>query len=151
MDKFNEELLKLDNQVCFALYVASKEVIKLYRPLLEPLGLTYTGYITLLALWEKDGQSVKELGERLYLDSGTLTPVLKRLEEEGYVERIRGKEDERVVKVFLAEKGKSLKENAVCIPKKLLEGISQNNQDLEKLSKLLIELRELVDILKTKG
>ncbi len=151
MDKLNEEILKLDNQLCFALYVASKEVIKLYRPLLEPLGLTYTAYITLLALWEKDGQSVKELGERLYLDSGTLTPVLKRLEEEGYVERIRDKEDERVVKVFLTEKGKNLKEQAVCIPKKLLESISQNNQDIEKLSKLLIELRELVDIVKTKG
>ncbi|MBP5272403.1 MAG: MarR family transcriptional regulator, partial [Clostridia bacterium] len=82
-----DELLKLDNQLCFSLYVCSKEVIKRYKPLLEPYGLTYTGYITMMALWEKDNVNVKELGSRLFLDSGTLTPLLKKLEAQGYVER----------------------------------------------------------------
>ena len=119
----NNQLLKLDNQLCFALYVCSKEVIKKYKPLLEPLGLTYTGYIALLALWENDNVTVKELGERLYLDSGTLTPVLKKLESAGYIERRRGEKDERTVRIILTKEGEALKEKAICVPSSLISSI----------------------------
>jgi DNA-binding MarR family transcriptional regulator len=115
-----EEALKLDNQLCFALYVCSKEIIKKYKPLLDPLGLTYTGYITLLALWEKDEITVKELGNRLYLDSGTLTPLLKKLEGQGFVTRIRSANDERSVVIKLTDAGRSLKEQAFHIPQDLI-------------------------------
>ncbi|MGL6014970.1 MAG: MarR family winged helix-turn-helix transcriptional regulator [Selenomonadaceae bacterium] len=91
-----DEILTLDKQLCFALYVASKEVIRKYKPLLSPLGLTYTGYIAMLALWEKDNLTVKKLGEKLFLDSGTLTPLLKKLEGLGYIDRIRSTADERL-------------------------------------------------------
>lgn len=115
-----DEYLKLDNQICFALYVCSKEIIKKYRPFLEPLGLTYTGYITLLALWEKDKISVKELGEKLYLDSGTMTPLLKKLEKDGLLTRHRSEKDERSVMVELTQKGRELKQKAAEIPVKMM-------------------------------
>lgn len=100
-----EDKLKLDNQLCFAVYVASKEIIKQYKPFLDPLGLTYTQYITLLALWEKSDISVKELGQRLFLDSGTLTPLLKKLEAMNLIERVRSSDDERLIIVSLTKKG----------------------------------------------
>ncbi|MDR1748818.1 MAG: MarR family transcriptional regulator, partial [Spirochaetaceae bacterium] len=115
------ELLKLDNQLCFALYVCSKEIIRKYRPLLKPLGLTYTGYITMLALWERADITVKELGTELYLDSGTLTPVLKKLEAAGYVERMRGTDNERNVYIRLTGEGQRLKERTAEVPLRLLE------------------------------
>lgn len=114
-----DDLLKLDNQLCFAVYACSKEIIKLYRPHLEKLGLTYTQYITMLVLWEVPTISAKELGERLYLDSGTLTPLLKKLEGMGIVKRNRGTEDERSLIVSLTSKGESLKEAAKEIPLKV--------------------------------
>lgn len=114
-----DEMLKLDNQLCFALYAASKEVTRLYKPFLDKLGLTYTQYIVLLVLWEKDNINVKELGERLYLDSGTLTPLLKKLEAMGIVRRIRDARDERNVNVELTDKGIELKEAAEEIPNKI--------------------------------
>ncbi len=143
----NDQLLKLDNQLCFALYVCSKEVIKKYKPLLEPLGLTYTGYITLLALWEKDNSTVKELGEKLYLDSGTLTPVLKKLEALGYIERRRWKKDERTVKIVLTEKGMQLKEKAICVPSSLISSISGENFSPSEALELLGILKKLVCVL----
>ena len=97
MNPENYEGLKLSNQLCFPLYAASREVIRKYRPYLDPLGLTYTQYIVMMVLWEEEQISVKELGRRLYLDSGTLTPVLKSLEDKGFVDRARSKEDERVL------------------------------------------------------
>ena len=103
-----EDKLKLDNQLCFAVYVASKEIIKQYKPFLDPLGLTYTQYITLLALWEKSDISVKELGQRLFLDSGTLTPLLKKLEAMNLIERVRSSDDERLIIVSLTKKGLDL-------------------------------------------
>jgi DNA-binding MarR family transcriptional regulator len=115
------ERLKLDNQICFAFYVCSKEIIKKYRPLLAPLGLTYTGYITLLALWEKDNIPVKALGERLYLDSGTLTPLLKKLEVQGLINRTRSDKDERQVFVSLTEAGRELQRKAADVPLKLIQ------------------------------
>src|SRR5215475_2260611 len=93
--------LQLDEQLCFALYSASRAVIRAYAPLLQPLGLSYPQYLVLLVLWERDGASVKQLGERLALDSGTLTPLLQRLEHQGLVERRRGSDDERVVRIHL--------------------------------------------------
>ena len=99
--------LALDNQLCFALYVCSKEIIRKYNPLLEPLGLTYTAYITLLCLWEKDNVPVKELGNRLFLDSGTLTPLLKKMETQGLVTRTRNEKDERTVYIQLTKEGKA--------------------------------------------
>jgi DNA-binding MarR family transcriptional regulator len=140
----NYELLKLDNQVCFALYACAREVTKSYKPFLDELGITYTQYITLLVLWEQDNITVKELGIRLHLDSGTLTPLLKKLEAMKILERIRDKEDERNVFVKLTEKGLNMKEQAVDIPSKLLcsTGISAEDA-LELREKLKILLNSL--------
>ncbi|MCQ2595347.1 MAG: MarR family transcriptional regulator [Treponemataceae bacterium] len=112
--------LALENQICFSLYVCSKEVIRSYEPLLKPLGLTYTAYITLLALWEKDNVSVKELGEKLFLDSGTLTPLLKKMEQQNLVVKTRSKEDERTVLISLTEEGKALRTTCLEIPQKMM-------------------------------
>lgn len=126
-DTENEyDLLKLDHQICFSLYVCSKEIIKKYKPLLDPLGLTYTGYIILLALWEKDNVTVKDLGQQLYLDSGTLTPMLKKLEAQDYITRIRSSSDERNVFIQLTEKGKDIKKEAIHIPEQLICSLKLN-------------------------
>lgn len=145
-----DELLKLDNQLCFPLYVCSKEIIKKYRPLLEPLGLTYTGYITMMALWEQDHINVKELGHRLYLDSGTLTPLLKRLEKAGYITRTKDPDDERSLLVDLTPEGEALKQHAACVPLGMIQGLSSTDsevkidplelkKDLDGLMRLLTE------------
>ena len=114
-----KELLKLDDQICFALYASSREIIKRYTPVLDPIGLTYTQYIIFLALWEKDNIPVKELGGRLMLDSGTLTPVLKKLEARKLIERTRSRADERNVCITLTQAGVDLKEKALDIPEKI--------------------------------
>lgn len=119
-EETNYDLLMLDNQLCFSLYVCSKEIIKKYKALLDPYGLTYTGYIIMMALWEKDDVTVKELGTRLYLDSGTLTPMLKKLEAQDYIKRIRSSSDERNVYIQLTSKGRELKEEALSIPKSMI-------------------------------
>ena len=111
-----EEYLKLDYQVCFKLYVASKEIIRKYTPLLEKLDLTYTQYITMLALWEKDQISVKELGEKLYLNSGTLTPLLSKLKSKGLIDKAKQEKDGRELILSLTKKGIELKEKALDIP-----------------------------------
>ena len=111
-----KDLLKLDAQLCFPLYACSREIIKRYRPLLEPLQLTYTKYIVMLVLWEEDGIGLKAIGERLFLDSGTLTPLLKSLEEQGLIIRTREPKDERSVVITLTEDGKALKERAKGVP-----------------------------------
>jgi DNA-binding MarR family transcriptional regulator len=138
-----EQLLKLDNQLCFALYVCSKEIIRGYKPLLDPLGLTYTGYIAMLALWEKDNITVKDLGSRLYLDSGTLTPLLKKLESGGYVRRDRCSSDERNVYIKLTDKGSDLKSLAYEVPKSMVCSI----ESLKDPAALLSGLRSLEKIL----
>lgn len=112
--------LKLDNQLCFALYATSKALTKVYKPLLDSLGITYTQYITLLALWEQDNITVKELGEKLFLDSGTLTPLLKRLESMNLLSRVRDRIDERNVYIKLTQKGRQLKEEAALFPNQVL-------------------------------
>jgi MarR family transcriptional regulator, organic hydroperoxide resistance regulator len=116
-----EQALLLDNQLCFALYSASLAMTKLYKPLLEGLELTYPQYLAMLVLWERDGLAVSELGERLTLDSGTLTPLLKRLEAAGLVARSRAAEDERRVLLHLTPAGRALKEKAKAIPPCVLE------------------------------
>jgi len=108
--------LQLDEQLCFALYSASRAMTRTYAPLLEPLGLTYPQYLVLLVLWERDGLPVRELGARLALDSGTLTPLLKRLERQGLVERVRGADDERVVRIHLTAAGRALRTRARKVP-----------------------------------
>lgn len=115
----NYDALKLENQLCFPLYACSKEIIKKYRPFLEEIGLTYTQYITMMVFWEEKKVSVKELGQKLFLDSGTLTPVLKVLEAKGYLRRYRSKEDERILIVEITEEGEKLKEEAIRVPAKI--------------------------------
>ena len=113
------EQLKLENQLCFPLYAAAKEVVRKYKPVLDELDLTYTQYITMMVLWEKEELNVKELGSILYLDSGTLTPLLKKLEAKGYISRTRCKEDERNLIIQITEKGEALKEKAAGIPQSM--------------------------------
>lgn len=116
----NDDVLALDNQLCFPLYAAARLVTQAYRPHLEALGLTYAQYLVLLVLWERDGRTVTELGERLYLDSGTLTPLLKRLERSGLVRRQRRRDDERVVENRLTAEGRRLRKRAAKVPPALL-------------------------------
>lgn len=113
------DALKLENQLCFPMYACSKEIVKKYTPYLEEIDLTYTQYITMLVMWEQKQMTVKELGKLLYLDSGTLTPVLKKLEHKGYVTRSRDEKDERVLNVTLTKDGEDLKEKALEIPSKI--------------------------------
>ena len=133
--------LALDNQICFALYVCSKEIIRKYNPLLEPLGLTYTAYITLLCLWEKDNVTVKELGSRLFLDSGTLTPLLKKMEGQGLLTRTRGGQDERTVYIKLTDNGKAMKEKCSNIPQQMM---CQNIIDMKNAAPLLQTLHQIM-------
>ena len=140
MDESTAEILKLQNQVCFPLYAASRLVVQAYRPLLADLGLTYPQYLVMLVLWEQDGVSVGQLGERLYLDSGTLTPLLKRLEKQGLVERIRRPQDDRTVENFLTEAGRALKENAVNVPTELVCNAQLEDNHLDELKSQLHEL-----------
>ncbi|HKM07616.1 MAG TPA: MarR family transcriptional regulator [Sphaerochaeta sp.] len=143
-----QPIQKLDNQLCFALYVCSKEIIQKYKALLEPFGLTYTSYIVLLALWEEDNQTVKELGQKLYLDSGTLSPVLKKLESGGFVKRERSKRDERSVSVTLTAKGKRTQESALTIPKTMLALLTEDGRmDNERIQALREELQTVASIL----
>lgn len=116
MDNKNCNLLRLENQLCFPLYAASREVIKLYKPYLDVLDLTYTQYIAMLLLWEYDSMTVKEIGDHLFLDSGTLTPLLKKLEAKGVITRTRSQKDERNLDVALTDAGKALQEKALGIP-----------------------------------
>lgn len=115
------EQLKLENQLCFPLYAAAKEVVRKYKPYLDELDLTYTQYIAMMVLWEEESMNVKELGSKLYLDSGTLTPLLKKLEAKGYITRSRCKEDERNLIIEITEKGEALKEKAANVPKEMVE------------------------------
>ena len=142
MDYDYDEAMKLGNQLCFPLYAASRNVISLYTPYLKPLGLTYTQYITLLALWEKDGITVGELCGKLMLDNGTLSPLLKKMQQEGLLERTRSEEDERVVVITLTEEGRALKEKAKDIPVRVAGCIDLPPEKAMMLYSLLYELLE---------
>lgn len=132
--------LRLDRQLCFPLYAAAREIIRHYRPHLEALDLTYTQYITMMVLWEVREISVKQLGNRLFLDSGTLTPLLKSLEAKGYVTRARCETDERVVLVHLTELGAALQEQALSVPEELRACVRLSPEDAALLYKLLYKL-----------
>lgn len=135
-----DEMLKLENQLCFPLYACAKEVVKRYTPLLEPLGLTYTQYIAMMVLWEHKSVTVKELGKKLYLDSGTLTPMLKKMEKAGWLVRERSKSDERVVVVTITPAGEQLQEKAVDIPIRMSQCIRLESDNAMRLYSLLNEL-----------
>ena len=135
-------MLKLDNQLCFALYSASLAMTRVYKPLLDELGLTYPQYLAMLVLWERDGLMVSELGERLYLDSGTLTPLLKRLEASGFITRIRDVEDERRVHITLSAAGRQLKTRAAKIPGCILSASQCSLPELVALTQQVQALRE---------
>lgn len=132
--------LKLENQLCFPLYACSREVVKLYKPFLDEIGLTYTQYIVMMVLWEEKSTTVKQLGERLHLDSGTLTPLLKRLEADGMITRARSMQDERNLVVTLTSKGEALKMQAVEVPSKISECISLSPQEAATLYQLLYKV-----------
>ena len=134
--------LALDNQFCFALYSASHAMTKTYKPMLDRLGLTYPQYLVMLVLWENDAILVKEVGARLFLDSGTLTPLLKRLETNGLVSRNRDPHDERQVRIVLSEHGRALREQAALIPAQVL---CASGQELAPLGRLRTELSRVRD------
>ena len=132
--------LKLKNQLCFPLYACSREIIKKYNPLLKEIDLTYTQYIAMMVFWESGRISVKELGKKLFLDSGTLTPVLKSLEAKGLVLRSRSSEDERVLLVEITEKGEALKEKAVSVPTEVGRCVKLEPEEYKELYRLLYKL-----------
>ncbi len=136
------EAMKLANQLCFPLYAASRSVVSLYTPWLKPLGLTYTQYIAFLVLWEKDGITVGELCDRLMLDNGTLSPLLKKMEQAGYVERNRSDEDDRVVLISLTDEGRALQEKAKDVPQRVSSCIDLPPEKAHTLYSLLYELLE---------
>ena len=138
------ESLKLSKQLCFPLYACSREMIKLYKPYLDELGLTYTQYITMMVLWEHKAMTVKALGQELYLDSGTLTPLLKKLEEKGFVTRRRSELDERNLIVTITEKGEAMRDQALHIPGEMTKCINLPREDIRELYRMLHQLLEFV-------
>ena len=138
MDPDNKyERIRLENQLCFPLYACAKELVRRYREPLERLGLTYTQYVVMMAFWEFGGMSEKELGEKVRLDSGTLAPLLKRLEKQGYVRRGRPEGNERLLLITLTEAGEALKEEAVGVPDAMKGCIDLPDEELRELKKLL--------------
>ena len=140
MEEF--ENLKLENQLCFPLYACSKEIIRKYKPFLDEIDLTYTQYITMMVLWEKEQINVKELGENLFLDSGTLTPVLKKLETKGYIIRKRSKQDERNLIISITEKGMNLKKQAKNIPAQIGKCVNLTEKEAFELYRILYKILE---------
>lgn len=137
--------LKIENQLCFPLYAASREVIKAYKPLLETLDLTYTQYIAMMVLWERKSVIVKEMGEMLYLDSGTLTPLLKKMEAKGLLTRIRSNEDERNLVISITPKGMKLRDKALDIPEKMRACSGLMDDEARALYSILMKLLKMND------
>lgn len=136
----NYDSLKLENQLCFPLYACAKEIVRQYREFLEPLDLTYTQYLVLMVLWEKEECSVKSLGDILYLDSGTLTPVLKTLEKKGFITRRRFAQDERVLVINITEAGAALRDKAMCFPKDAAINAKLEPDEAAELYRILYKL-----------
>jgi len=136
-----EDLLKLDRQLCFALYSGARGIIRMYRPILEKLNITYPQYLVLLVLWEHGQMNVRDLGEKLFLDSGTLTPLLKRMEMQGIVSRERSIKDERTVLIGLTDKGRKMKEDALSIPFQLAKDLDIDQKEYETL---MVALKRLI-------
>jgi MarR family transcriptional regulator, organic hydroperoxide resistance regulator len=148
--RHDDEFVKLEDHLCFSLYACSRAIFRLYRPYLDELNLTYPQYLVLLVLWERKQSTVKELGELLGLDSGTLTPMLKRMEAAGLVERKRSAEDERVVMITITEDGNHIKEKAVCIPRSLLESTGMTEEEVMTVNNVIKKLLQRVHIARTK-
>lgn len=143
-DKY--DALKIEKQLCFPLYACAKEVVRRYRPYLDPLDLTYTQYIAMMVLWDQRSVTVKELGERLYLDSGTLTPLLKKLEGKGFITRKRSEEDERSLIVSVTEAGDALREKAIDIPRKMTEeSVNLEKDEIRELYRMLYKLLSQIE------
>lgn len=141
----NSKSLQLENQICFPLYVIAKEITGLYRPFLDEIDITYPQYLVMMVLWENDGLAVSHIGDKLFLDSGTLTPLLKRLESKGIIDRKRKKEDERVVEVFLTEAGKQLQQKACEIPGKIKNKIGVETEDLIHLKETIQKILNKIE------
>lgn len=141
----DEDTLQLSSQLCFATYAAAHAFTRFYKPLLEPLGLTYSQYIVLLVLWETDNVTVKEIGQRLFLDSGTLTPLLKRLEAAGIVQRKRDSQDERQVRISLTRKGRELRAPVAAVWRDVVCGVGLTPDDFDALKEQLNQLRQTLD------
>ena len=139
MDK-KYEALRLENQLCFPLYACSRETIKLYKPFLDEIDLTYTQYIAMMVLWEKESVTVKELGEALYLDSGTLTPLLKKMETKGLIRRRRSEQDERSLIVSLTDEGMAFRERALAVPRQMASCVRLEPDEVQELYRLLYKL-----------
>lgn len=137
-------MLKLENQLCFPLYACSKEVVRRYKPFLDEIDLTYTQYITMMVLWEKGDAAVNELGECLMLDSGTLTPLLKKLEAKGFVRRTRDGSDARRLVVSLTEEGLALRDRALSVPESMGSCVSMEAEEAAELYRLLRKMLELL-------
>ena len=144
MDQY--DVLKLENQLCFSIYAASRAITKIYRPFLEKLGITYPQYLVMLVLWEKEKITLKDLCKKLYLDSGTLTPLLKRLESMELIKRVRSNEDERVLCVSITDKGRNMKQEAIKIPECILGSLITDLKSLgnlkSEIDKLLTDIKE---------
>lgn len=145
MSEKKYDALKLENQLCFPLYACAREVVKRYTPLLDEIGLTYTQYIVMMVLWDKKSMTVKELGQILYLDSGTLTPLLKKLEARGYLNRKRSETDERNLIVTITEKGEALREEALEVPGRIARCVALEPGEAAALYRLLYKLLERME------
>ena len=144
MKKYSQ--LKLDNQLCFPLYACSKEIVRMYKPILDPLDLTYTQYLVMMVLWEEESINIKDLGKKLFLDSGTLTPVVKKLEAKGYISRNRCLDDERCVIVNLTKEGEKLADTASTVPCKMSQCALLDENDSRELVRILHKMMDkLVD------
>lgn len=141
-DKYDK--LKLENQLCFPLYACSKEIVRSYKGILDKLDLTYTQYIAMLVLWEKKKVNVKTLGQSLFLDSGTLTPVLKKLESKGYIKRERNSKDERNLEVTITPEGEMLRDKALSVPDQVGSCVNLSGEDAKELYKLLYKVLDSV-------
>ncbi|MET3855617.1 MULTISPECIES: MarR family transcriptional regulator [unclassified Rhizobium] len=137
--------LKLENFICFAMYTANHAMNRVYKPLLDELGLTYPQYLVMVALWEEDGQTVGGIGDKLFLESSTLTPLLKRLEAAGLIRRERSKEDERVVVIRLSDEGKALKTKAATVPNCIVDATGSEFDQLKRLRAEIIALRDALN------
>lgn len=138
------DCLKIENQICFPLYVCAKEIVRRYKPFLDDLDLTYTQYIAMMVLWDVRKTNVKELGEKLFLDSGTLTPLLKKLESKGYIERRRSESDERNLIVSITDTGLNLRDRALSIPTEMGRCVSLKEKDAKQLYTLLYKVLDII-------
>lgn len=150
MEHSQDELLRLENQICFPMYVASRMITRAYQPLLDEMGITYPQYLVLMTLWEKDEQTVNEIATTLYLNTNTITPLLKRMEKGGIVARTRSKQDERKVMITLTNEGKALKEKAYCIPEAILNSTGLSPENLGSLKKQIHTLIKQMEAIEHK-